>query len=246
MASPTDKLPPEVAKHLGHYVYLYIDPRTDRPFYVGKGQGSRVLAHLDAEGDSRKALVLSELRAAKLQPRLDVLAHGLKDAETALRIEAAAIDLLGLDQLTNAVRGWQSIKSGRMSLDELRFYYEAKPVSVTHPALLIRINKLYRHRMSVEELYEATRGIWKVGQRREKARIALAVFEGVVREVYEIEQWFPAGTLSYATRTLTSPSGRWEFQGRPAPTSVRKAYFGHSVRTYFRRGQQSPVVYVKC
>ena len=133
-----------------------------------------------------------------------------------------------------------------MSLDELRSYYGAKPVSVTHPALLIRINKLYRHRMSAEELYEATRGIWKVGQRRENARLALAVFEGVVREVYEIEQWFPAGTLSYATRTLTSPSGRWEFQGRPAPTSVRETYFGRSVRTYFSRGQQSPLVYVKC
>ena len=49
--------------------------------------------------------------------------------------------------LTNVVRGWQSIKSGRMSLDELRSYYGAKPVSVTHPALLIRINKLYRHRI---------------------------------------------------------------------------------------------------
>lgn len=246
MAQDTDKLPAEVARHLGHYVYLYIDPRTEQPFYVGKGQGNRMFAHLDAEGKSRKVQILSELRAANLQPRLDVLAHGLKDADTALRIEAAVIDLLGLEQLTNAVRGWKSVQLGRMSLDELRFYYEAQPVCVTHPSLLIRINKLYRHRMSAEELYEATRGTWKLGQRREKARLALAVFEGVVREVYEIEQWFPAGTLSYTTRTVTLPSRRWEFQGRPAPTSVREAYFGRSVRSYFRLGQRSPVAYVKC
>ena len=42
-------IPPEVADRLGYYVYLYIDPRSDRPFYVGKGQGRRILAHLSAE-----------------------------------------------------------------------------------------------------------------------------------------------------------------------------------------------------
>jgi len=39
-------LPPEVAERLGpFYVYLLVDPRTDRPFYVGKGTGQRLLAH---------------------------------------------------------------------------------------------------------------------------------------------------------------------------------------------------------
>lgn len=31
-------LPPGVAENLGYYVYLYIDPRTGEPFYVGKGK----------------------------------------------------------------------------------------------------------------------------------------------------------------------------------------------------------------
>lgn len=244
----TLRIPPEVARHLGYYVYLYVDPRDGRPFYVGKGQGVRILAHLGAAGESRKARTMAELREQGLEPRLDVLAHGLPDEETALRIEAAAIDLLGLDDLTNEVRGWRSIEMGRLPLSELMIYYAAEPVEVTDQALLIRINRLYRHGMSAVELYEATRGVWRVGLRREGAKYALAVFEGVVRETYVIESWHPAASTAYSTRDTAemSTEGRWEFTGRVAPDEVRDRYFGKSVAAYFRRGQQSPVVYVNC
>ena len=33
------RIPSDVARKIGHYVYLYVDPRTRRPFYVGKGRG---------------------------------------------------------------------------------------------------------------------------------------------------------------------------------------------------------------
>lgn len=239
-------IPPEVAHHLGYYVYLYVDPRDNRVFYVGKGQGTRALAHLLAEGDSRKARVLEELRLAGLEPRIDVLAHRLPDEETAFRIEAAVIDLLGLGALTNLVRGWRSVEMGRMPLSELTVYYAAQPVEVTDSALLIRINRLFRHGMSAGELYEATRGVWKLGDRRHGARYALAVFEGVVREVYAIEKWHRAGTLPYATRTAEEVNrpDRWEFSGQVAPERVRERYVNRSVESYFKHGQQSPVLYV--
>ncbi len=68
-------IPREVAHHLGYYVYLYIDPRNGRPFYVGKGKGDRALDHLMAEGESRKAQKLGELRLVNCEPRIDILAH---------------------------------------------------------------------------------------------------------------------------------------------------------------------------
>jgi hypothetical protein len=245
---PLACLPAGVAERLGYYVYLYVDPRTGRPFYVGKGKGDRVLAHLDDPRDSIKTRTIAELRSLNLSPRLDILAHGLKDEETAFRIEAAAIDLLGLGQLTNAVRGWKSLEMGRMTLDELIGYYAAPPVSVIHPALLIRINKLFRHNMSPHELYEATRGVWKLGARRTEAKLALAVFEGIVREVYEIHTWHPGKTTSYTTRDLSQRdvTGRWEFLGAVAQPAIRDIYRGGNVRSYFRQGQQSPTVYVTC
>lgn len=181
---------------------------------------------------------------------MEILQHGLQDEETALRIEAAAIDLLGLGSLANAVRGCKSLEMGRMSVDELAGYYAAEPVTITHATLLIRINKLYRHNMSAQELYEATRGVWRLSARREAATYALAVFEGVVREVFEIRSWHPANSTPYTTRVeelaQRDVGGRWEFVGEIAPDEIRSRYRGRSVHSYFKRGQQSPVSYVNC
>lgn len=121
-----------------------------------------------------------------------------------------------------------------------------EPVEVDDPALLIRINRLYRPGMTAQALYEATRGVWRVGARREGVKFALAVFEGVVREVYDIEEWHRAGSTPYSTRERDALplDGRWEFTGRPAPKELREKYVGRSVAAYFTRGQQNPLVYV--
>jgi len=239
-------IPTEVAHHLGYYVYLYIDPRSGNPFYVGKGQGQRALSHLSAEGESRKARILAELKQLDLNPQIDILAHALPNEETAFRIEAAIIDFFGLDVLSNTVRGWQSIQLGRMPLKELVTYYAATPVDIDDPVLLIRINKLYRHGMSATELYEATRGVWKLGERREKAEFAFAVFEGVVREVYEIHSWHPAGAQHYESRSADDVTlkGRWEFRGQVASDKIRSKYVDRSVKKYLPPKAQNPIAYV--
>lgn len=239
-------LPQGVAEHLGHYVYLYVDPATGEPFYVGKGVGERVLAHLGDVRDSAKTRRIAELRRNGQEPRLEILAHGLKDEEMAFRVEAAVIDVLGLGTLTNQVKGWRSLQMGRMSLDELVDFYAAEPAQIAHPVLLIRINQLYRRGMTDTELYEATRGIWKIGKRRAGVRYALAVFHGLVREVYEVKAWHPAGTLPYATRDLPKDgtSVRWEFEGPIAAADVRSAYLHKSVRAYLKTGNMSPTIYV--
>lgn len=240
------RLPAGVASHMGYYVYMYVDPRTGKPFYVGKGVGSRVLAHFGDVRDSRKTGLIAELKAAGISPRLEILAHGLKDEETAFRVEAAVIDALGLGALTNQVRGWRSLQTGRMSLDDLVAFYAARPVTIDDPVMLIRVNKLFRRDMSPQELLEVTRGIWKVGPRREGVEYAFSVFHGLVREVYAINGWHPALTLPYETRDLTKRDavGRWEFDGEVAPERIRKKYRNRSVHQYFKQGNQSPTVYV--
>jgi hypothetical protein len=122
----------------------------------------------------------------------------------------------------------------------------AESVSITDPVLLIRIPQAFRDGMSDVALYEATRGVWKIGPRRERATYALAVFEGIVKEVYQIGHWQPALTTPYTSRKLDAAlaAGRWEFMGKRAPNAVRDHYLGKSVASYFKRGNRSPIIYV--
>jgi hypothetical protein len=79
-------------------------------------------------------------------------------AEAALRVEAAAIDVLGLPALTNKVRGWRSTDLGRTPLGELVALYRKSPVKVRDPAILIRINKLYRPSSPLKNTHRAVVG----------------------------------------------------------------------------------------
>ncbi len=117
----------------------------------------------------------------------------------------------------------------------------ATSVNVRHKAMLITINQLYRSSMTRLEIYEATRGIWKVGLRRNSVEYAMAVYQGVVREVFRIFAWYPAGTLEYKTRDASdfAASGRWEFAGEIAD-DIRDEYVGFSVG----RSGQNPIRYV--
>ncbi len=120
------------------------------------------------------------------------------------------------------------------------------PVTITEPAILVRIAKLYSERMSPQELYEVTRGVWRIGQRRDTVQLALAVAGGIIREVFAVGTWHPAGTTPYYTRTPSAVRipGRWEFVGELASDAVRSKYVGRVVSHYFKRGAVYPIAYV--
>ena len=237
---------PDVVQALGFYVYAYIDPRNDAIFYIGKGVGSRATDHLSDDSESAKVERIKEIHAAGIEPRIDILAYQLRDDNESSRIEAALIDLIGVGQLTNLVRGRFSDSYPRRSLRDFIMENDAKPVDVLEPALLIRINRQFKYGMTEDELYEHARGIWVIGPRRHKARFAMAVYAGIVREVYEIEAWHRAGSTPYETRNQAelakARDKRWEFVGRVASNPKRSEYVGRSVSHLFRNGQQSPIV----
>lgn len=119
-------------------------------------------------------------------------------------------------------------------------------VTITEPALLIRISRLYQPGMSPEELYEATRGVWKLGHGKGAAEYALSVANGIVQEVYAVGAWHEAGSTPYTTRPMSQVAvpGRWEFTGAMAAAEIREKYVGQSVAHYFERGNVNPVNYV--
>jgi hypothetical protein len=95
---------PEIISSLKHYVYLYRDPDTGDIFYVGRGQGNRAFDHLKDAGETRKAEVIRRLAFSGKSPVIEILRSRMSKNEAKL-VEAAVIDLLGLKQLTNNMRG---------------------------------------------------------------------------------------------------------------------------------------------
>lgn len=77
-------------KATDYYVYVYIDPRDFKPFYYGKGKGSRKEAHLFGSDKSNKSQRIDDIRKEGLDPLIRVLARGLTE-EQALLIEATLI-----------------------------------------------------------------------------------------------------------------------------------------------------------
>jgi len=123
---------------------------------------------------------------------------------------------------------------------EIIAMYQAKPITITEPALLIIVNRLFERNIGPEQLYEITRGNWVLGERRNKAKYAFSVFRGIVREVYRIHAWFPA----QARRGEQKRQSRWRFEGEVA--QELRHYVGGSVAAYLKPGAQSPVKYVNC
>jgi len=241
-------IPQFAIEQLDYYVYLYLNPIDNKIFYVGKGKGNRALAHLEDESESKKTKIIKQIRSLGKEPRIEFLVHGLKRESDALRIESAAIDLIGISNLANKVRGYESHQFGRMPLKQIKALYSSEQVEIEDPVILLRINHLYRYDISDDELYEATRGVWKVGKRREKARYAFAVLYGLVREVYEIQKWLPAGTTEYSTRErkdIERP-GRWEFIGQRVQDTIRIKYLDKSIANYIPPASRNPITYVNC
>ena len=91
-----------------YYVYALKDPRSSpaKPFYVGKGNGSRAYDHLVVPDGTKKWKRIQEIAKAGRTPIVTILAEDLTEVQ-ALRLEAELIAAFGTQDtgglLTNAV-----------------------------------------------------------------------------------------------------------------------------------------------
>ena len=222
-------------RDLKTYVYVFCEITDDNkriPIYIGKGKSDRCFQHLQNLDDlnSAKNSKINET-ISKNRLGIDILAYGLDD-QTALVVESACIDLMGIDNLTNSVRG-QGDNVKRVQLGELSNLLMEKTIKVSpeHRGVAILINRDYRPSFGDIEIFEFTRGIWskKMKTVSNDAKYAYATFKGVVKDVYEIHSWVPAGTQQYFTRKLDPErlkKAKWEFVGRQASKEVRELYIG--------------------
>ncbi len=241
---------PGVSEKLDYYVYLLADPRTNRIFYVGKGREDRCFSHIsearritkDSMGDYEKLATIRDIEDSGHHVRIEVLRHGLMEAE-AFHVEAAVMDLLSDLAILKAGHGTEAY--GRMSVDDVNALYGARPVDFdpNHRVILIRSHR-FTHGMEHEDLYETTRMWWRLGSRRRGAEYAMAVYGGVVRAVYKIDEWIKPTEAHIAE--VSNRVGRYGFVGHRDGQMEERYVFADVTEYVPERGGRNPIRYVNC
>jgi hypothetical protein len=213
-------------EHLGHYIYALVDPRDKTIFYVGKASANnRAFNHLQSKKtETKKQKKIREIRhLAGQEPIIEIIRYGLASEAVAFEVEASIIDAIGLENLTNVVRG-HGVERGRLPASEIERIHGSTPIlvdDITEHCMLFFIHETYSPTMSELEIYECTRQFWHnvAKSKREKLtyRTALAIVEGVVVRAYRIESWHSGGSTFSSTREEFNGNGednRWEFVGQ--------------------------------
>jgi hypothetical protein len=84
-----------------YYVYCYIDPTNDKPFYVGKGKQKRAYAHMyniekrKKKNKTRFKNKIEKMKKEGIEPKIIFLAQNIQDENIAYEIEESFIKLYG-------------------------------------------------------------------------------------------------------------------------------------------------------
>ena len=228
------------SEKLKFYVYCLIDPRTNKPFYIGKGKGNRVFEHakssIKSELISDKLEKIREINSEGFKVKHIIIRHGLSEDE-AFKVESSLIDFMRHfgKSLTNEVFGHGTFKFGLMTANEIISTYNAKPLkTLQHNVVIININKTYERAKGGISIYKATHESWIISEkRRQILEYALSEYKGIIVGVYKINEWY---------KSLDGPR-RWGFDGEEAADDIKTIYLNKSVKHTKKRGAANPIKY---
>ena len=217
-----NRFPEESFDTLEYYVYRLIDPRDNKTFYVGKGKGNRVFAHVSDELKfaenvdddefvedeiSAKMQIIRDILKADLEVKHIIHRYGMSE-ETAYEVESALIDVYAdLGQFKGEIAGHDADR-GMIDTDELIQNLSATEYDEPNDIDYIIIKTTNRKLNECNgDLYEASRSAWRLSlSRASQIHYVIASIDGIVQEVYEVDDWY-----------RSHKPHRIEFNGHVAP-----------------------------
>jgi hypothetical protein len=123
-----------------------------------------------------------------------------------------------------------------MSPKNIEAQYKGKPFVKPIKAVCFKINRAWRRNMSALELYEMTRGNWRLSlARAENAEFGIGLTDGVIRSIYKIHSWEKVPERS---------PERFRFVGYEVEEMNR--YIGYSLASHPNHGVRGPLFYINC
>jgi hypothetical protein len=252
----TEQFTQKTQEELKSYVYILIDPRDNKIFYVGKGYGNRVFSHINESicnpSETEKLEIIRAIKIENLKVKHLIIRHGLEENE-ALIVESVLIDFLTfrdfaeVAKISNIVAGHNAFNQGIKTVHECEILYnceELKKEDIKHKVLVININKTYDNKRKKKSenqiynrpnIYEATRGWWVLDKNRaEVSDFVLAEYKGVIRAIFKPEKWVQ--DIEYLG------TNRWGFEGSEITSKeILELYLNKELPKV--RGMANPIRY---
>ena len=230
-----------------YYVYRLIDPRTYNTFYVGKGCGYRALQHAqdvekllnnptlnpnqEEDAFSLKEKQILSILSSGLKVQVIIHRYGLTEKES-FEVEAALID--AYQGLTNDYSG-HGADRGVVTWEELEKLALAIPYAEPDDDYIIIKTTIPTIMANNGDLYESVRKSWKANlNKASQYKYVLAVVNGIVREVYEVNRWY-----------LFNGGPRIAFDGQPTNDLIQSLKDKRLPNTYMQKGAANPFMYKK-
>ena len=196
-----------------YYVYGLYEEGKKLPFYIGKGEGTRLISHIDEALTEvvqeeniqfSKKIKIIRKNEGKIIPV--IIKFGLTEDE-AFMAESALINLINFSKedeaLTNIVSGHASkrekdtiSKDGLIQARTLENFIDNYALSefdfstIKEKCVFIKINNSFQADDTIEDIYHNVRGVWNISESRKKdLEYALALYRGVCVGVYKIQGW---------------------------------------------------------
>lgn len=252
-----EEFSPIVQEKIRYYVYLLLDPRDNKIFYVGKGCGNRVFQHvanaLETKLESDKLDKIRDINTAGKIVKYYIVRHDL-DEDDAFTVESVLIDLLtypefsSIAAMSNVVAGHHQFDKGIKTAEEIEILYNCPPLKeeeIKHNVLTININKTYKAQKDKNNvlnakhpsIYEATRKSWVLDMKKlNQIEYVLSEYQGVIRAIFKPTKWYKD----------VDNKKRWMFEGEEITEvntpEIFKLYANKTVPEK-KKGMANPIRY---